>query len=144
MEYTQKLISTIRFGEDTDLSTTYLGQTDMSRKTDVKPEESFAMNAAGHTGGELLDGTECEILIDTSASKSYMSKPYYMQCRSLHVMPKFTSTTRRIQVGNGQYVGVLFVILVIITIQRHRFGIFTLVSEIHENVNLVLGIEKPI
>ena len=54
-------------------------------------------------------------------------------------MPKFTSTTKGIQVGNGQYVGVLFVIPVIITIQRHRFEIFTLVSEIHENVDLVLG-----
>ena len=90
----------------------------MSRKTEVKAEESFAMNAAGHTGGELLDGTECEILIDTGVSKLYMSKSYYMQCRSLHVMPKFTSSTRRIQVGNGQCVGVLFVIPVIITIQK--------------------------
>ena len=74
----------------------------MSRKTEVKAEESFAMNAAGHTRGELLDGTECEILIDTGTSKSYMSKSYYMRCKSLQVMPKFTSTTRRIQVGNGQ------------------------------------------
>ena len=57
-------------------------------------------------------------------------------------MPKFTSATRRIQVGNGQYVGVLFVIPVIITIQKHRFEIFTLVSEIHENVDLVLGIKN--
>ena len=65
-----------------------------------------------------------------------------MQCKSLHTMPKFTSSTRRIQVGNGQYVGVLFVIPVIITIQKHRFEIFTLVSEIHENVDLVLGIKN--
>ena len=56
-------------------------------------------------------------------------------------MTKFTSTTRRIQVGNAQYVGVLFVITLIITIQKHRFEIFTLVSEIHENVDLVLGIK---
>ena len=57
-------------------------------------------------------------------------------------MPKFTSSTKRIQVGNGQYVGVLFVIPVIIKIQKHRFEIFTLVSEIHENVDLVLGIKN--
>ena len=73
-----EVISTNRYDEDTDLSTTYLGQADMSRKTEVKAEESFAMNAAGHTRGELLDGTECEILIDTGMSKSYMSKSYYM------------------------------------------------------------------
>ena len=57
-------------------------------------------------------------------------------------MPKFTSTTRRLQVGNGQYVGVLFLIPLIITIQKHRFEVFTLVSEIHENVDLVLGIKN--
>ena len=44
--------------------------------------------------------------------------------------------------GNGQYVGVLFVIPVIIDIHRHRFEIYTLVSEIHENVDLVLGIKN--
>ena len=71
-----EVISTNRFDEDTDLSTTYLGQVDMSRKTEVKAEENFAMNAAGHTRGELLDGTECEILTDTGTSKSYMSKSY--------------------------------------------------------------------
>ena len=74
--------------------------------------------------------------------KSYMSKSYFLQCKNLHAMPKFTSTTRRIQVGNGQYVGVLFVIPVIITIQKHRFEIFTLASEIHENIDLVLGIKN--
>ena len=52
-------------------------------------------------------------------------------------MPKFTSITRRIQVGNGKYVGVLFVIPIFITIQKHRFEVFTLASEIHENVDLV-------
>ena len=57
-------------------------------------------------------------------------------------MPKFTSTTRRVQVGNGQYVGILFVIQVIVTIQKHRFEIFMLVSEIDENVDLVLGIKN--
>ena len=43
---------------------------------------------------------------------------------------------QRIQVGNGQYVSVSFVIPVIIDI--HRFEIFTLVSEIHDNVDLVV------
>ena len=137
-----EVISTNRFDEDTDLSTTYIGQVDMSRKTEVNAEESFAMNAAGHTRGELIGSTECEILIDTGASKSYMSKSYYMRCKSLHAIPEFTSTSRRIQVGNGQYVGVLFVMPVIITIQKHRFEIFMLLSEIHENVDLVLGIKN--
>ena len=44
-----------------------------------------------------------------------------------------------IQVGNGQFVSVLFIIPVIVDIHRHRFEIYILVSEIHENVDLVLG-----
>ena len=44
--------------------------------------------------------------------------------------------------GNGQYFSVLFVIPVIINIHRHRFEIFTLVSEIHDNVDLVMGMKN--
>ena len=43
---------------------------------------------------------------------------------------------------NGQYVGVLFIIPIIMTIQKHRFEIFTLMSEIHENIDLVTGIKN--
>ena len=57
-------------------------------------------------------------------------------------MPKLTSNTQRIQLGNGQYVSVLFVIPVIIDIHRHRFEIFTLVSNIHDNVDLVMGMKN--
>ena len=65
-----------------------------------------------------------------------------MRCKSLHSLPKFASKTQRIQVGNGQCVSVLFIILVIVDIHGHRFEIYTLVSEIHENVDLVLGIKN--
>ena len=71
-----------------------------------------------------------------------MSKSYFLRCKSLHSLPKFTSTTTRIQVGNRQYVSVLLVIPVILTIQKHRFEIFTLVSEIYENVDLVIDIKN--
>ena len=122
-----EVISTDRFYEDTDLSTTYLGQVNMARDTEVKAEESFPMTARDYTKGQLLDGTDCKISIGTGASKSYVSKSYFLHCKNLHTMPKFTSSTKRIQVGNGQYVGVLFVIPVIVTIKNHRFEIFTLV-----------------
>ena len=46
-----------------------------------------------------------------------------------HSLPNFASRTQRIQVGNGQCVSVLFVILVIVDIHGHRFEIYTLVSE---------------
>ena len=71
-----------------------------------------------------------------------MLKSYYLQCKTLHVLLKFSSNTQRIQVGNGQFVSVLFVIPVIINIHGHRFKIFTLVSKIHDNVDSVMGMKN--
>ena len=124
-----EIISSDRFDEDTDLTTTYLGEIVMTRDMEVKAEEIFPITERGYTKGKLIDGMVCDM--DTGTSKSYMSKSYFMRCKYLHSLPKFTSTTTRIQVGNGQYISILFIIPVIITIQNHRFEIFTLVSEIH-------------
>ena len=96
-----------RFDESADLSTTYLGKTDMTRDQIIKEEEKFPISGQGYMHGKLLDNTECSILIDTGVSMSYMSKSYYMQCKSLHILPEFVSTTQRVQVGNGQCVVVL-------------------------------------
>ena len=82
-----EVISTDKFYEVTDISTTCLGQVDMTRNTEVKVEENFPMTARGYTRGQLLDGTDCNVLIDTGASKSYMSNhtfcnvSYCMQCQ---------------------------------------------------------------
>ena len=89
-----------------------------------------------------MNGEECQILLDMGVSKLYMSKSYYLRCKLLHNLPKFASETQRIQVGNGQYVGVLFVILVIVEINKHRLKVFMLVSEIFDNVDMVLGIKN--
>ena len=103
---------------------------------------SFPISEHGYTSGKLLDGTECQLLLDTGASKSFMSRSFYMCCKSLHTLPKFASKTQRIHVGNGQFVSVLFIIPIIIDVHGHRLEIYTLVSEIHENVDLVLGIKN--
>ena len=114
----------------------------MIRDDNLTIEEKFSITEQGYTVGKLLDGTECQILLDTEASKSFMSKSYYLHCKSLHPLPKFTSKMQRIQVGNGQYVNILFVIPIIIEISGHRFKIYMLVSKIHENVYTVLGIKN--
>ena len=132
-----------RFDENSDISTTYLGRIgNMEGQDKLKTEESFTISENGYALGRLLDGTKCQLLLDTSASKTLMSKSFYMQCKSLHNLPKFTSTTQRIQLGNGQCVGILFIMPVIVDIHGQRFEIYTLVSEIQENVDLVLGIKN--
>ena len=65
-----------------------------------------------------------------------------MHCKSLHTLPKFAATMQRIQVGSGQCFSVLFIIPVIIEVHDHIFEIYTLASEIHKNVDLVLGIKN--
>ena len=65
-----------------------------------------------------------------------------MQCKSLHALPKFVSTMQRVLVSNGQCVAVLFVILVVIDVYGHRFEVFTLVSEVHDNVDLFVGMKN--
>ena len=108
----------------------------------IRAVESFPISGQGYIVGKLSDKTDCSILIDTHASQSYMSKSFYMQSEILHALPKFAPPTQRIQVGNGQYVAVLFVIPVIIEVHQHVFEVFTLVPEIPDNVDLVLGMKN--
>ena len=49
---------------------------------------------------------------------------------------------QRIQVGNGQFFSVLFIIPVIINMHEHRFENYALISEIHENVDLILEVKN--
>ena len=121
---------------------TYLGKTNMIRDHKMVVEEKCPMSEQEYTTGKLLDDTECQILLDIGASISFMSQSQYLCCKSLHLLPKFTSKTQRIQVANGQYVSILFVISIIIDIHGHRFKIYTLVSEKHENVDIVLVIKN--
>ena len=103
---------------------------------------SFPISEQGFVMGRILIGEEHQMLLDMGESKSYMSKSYYLRCKAFHNLPKFVSKTHRLQVGNGQYVGVLFVIPVIIEICSHRLEVFTLLSEIFDNVDMVLGIKN--
>ena len=65
----------------------YLGQIEMTRDTKIKAEEIFPITGQGFASVKLLDGTECQILLDTGTTKSFMSKSYYfLQCKTLHVI----------------------------------------------------------
>ena len=97
-----QVLSTTKFDGNSDLSTTYLGKIDITRSDRIKAEEKFPIPDNKYTIGKLLDGTECQILLDMGASNSFMPSSHYLRCKSLHSLPKFASKTQRIQVGNGQ------------------------------------------
>ena len=84
-----EIVGTTRFDENSDLNMTYLGRSDKMRSDKLKAEESFPISENGYTLGKLLDGTDCQLLFNTGASKSFMSKSFYMHCKSLHPLPKF-------------------------------------------------------
>ena len=102
-----EVVTTNRFDENVDLSTTYLGKIGMKLEDIMNAEESFPISEQGFVMGRILNGEECQILLDTGVSKSYMSKSYYLRCKALYDLPKFASKTKRTQVGNGQYIGTI-------------------------------------
>ena len=73
-----EIISSNRFDKISDISTTYLGRIEKENQDKLKAEESFPISENGYALGRLLDGTECQLLLDTGASKSFMSKSFYM------------------------------------------------------------------
>ena len=83
------------FDECSDYSMTYLDRTHTMRETKIKAEEKFPISGQGYTMGKLLDDTDCQILLDTGASKSYISKSFYLKCKTLCVFPKFASNAQR-------------------------------------------------
>ena len=105
-------------------------------------EESFPIFSNGMMTGKLLDNTDCQILLDTGATKSFMSKQFYLKNKSLHSLPQFISDVKNLQVGNGQFVQILFIIPVIVNIHGHLFEIYTAVAEIHNSVDLVFGLKN--
>ena len=79
------IVSLSTFDENSDISKTYLGRMGHKESQDkLKAEEAFPISENGYTLGRLVDGMKCQLLLDTGASKSFMSKSFYMHCKSLH------------------------------------------------------------
>ena len=125
-----------------DVSTTYLGPDLVQSNHVFSPEPTFPIAYDCHTDGELLGGGKLDILLDTGASKSYMSKAFCLNNPHLHKFPKFQSAIRHLQVGNGALVPTLFVIPLVFKIDGHNFEVYTLVSEIQDKMDLILGVKN--
>ena len=77
---------------------TYLGRVDVIKDSKIKVEESFLISEQGYIMGKLLDGTECQVLLHTGVSKSFMSKSHYLCSKSLfstQICIKNTENSRR-------------------------------------------------
>ena len=63
-----EIVNTSRFNENSDLSTTYLGRSDKARN-DIESRRVIPFSENGYTPGKLGYGTDCQLLLDTGASK---------------------------------------------------------------------------
>ena len=58
------IVSSNRFDENSDISTSYLGRVEKKGSQDkLKPEGSFPISESGYTLGRLLDGTKMPTVI---------------------------------------------------------------------------------
>ena len=130
------------YDDAVDVTTTYLGREAVNITDTFQPEQDFPIYSNCHTRGQFTGGGMIDILLDTGASKSYMSKGFYMRHPHLHRYPKFDSTIKNLQVGNGELVAALFVIPFVFKIGEHLFEIYTLVSEIQQSMDLIVGVKN--
>ena len=73
-----EILSTTRFDENSDLSTTYLERIDTIKNSKIKAEESSLISEQGYTMGKLLNWTEFQVLLGTGASNSFMSNSHFL------------------------------------------------------------------
>ena len=137
-----KINNTGEFQDNRDVSTTYLGTDVISKKDHFTPEVKFPITSTSHTWGQLVGGSTMSILLDTGASKCYMSRAYFERNKILHNLPRLKSTIKSLRVGNGYEVSAHFVIPVLLKIAGHKFEIYALVSDIQPSIDLVLGMKN--
>ena len=94
------IMCTTQYDKNSDIGTTHLGMPKVRRQDELTPEKST-------NNSKLLHGTNCKILLQTGAGKSFMSRPFHFNLPSLHLLPRFVPKAKTILVGNGKHRGVL-------------------------------------
>ena len=139
---TTRINNTGEFQDNRDVSTTYLGTDVISKKDHFTLEVKFPITSTSHTWGQLVGGSTMSILLDTGASKCYMSRAYFERNKLLHNLPRLKSTIKSLRVGNGNEVSAHFVIPVLLKIAGYKFEIYALVSDIQPSIDLVLSMKN--
>ena len=122
-----KITAASTYDETTDVSTTYIGPLRNDMKSTYQFELEYNFDAQLFTTGILPDGKEFRILIDTGATRSYLSKSFFDSNPYLHKFPQIKPRATRIYMGNGEWVPVLFIIPLCFSVDKHAFEIYTIV-----------------
>ena len=133
---------TEKFIDSRDISTTYLGVENLTLRDFHATECTFPIYSNSHTWGQLVGGSPLDILLDSGASKCYMSKTFFDKNTSLHKLPRFKTNIQGLRVGSGELVPAHFLIPVVFKVVRHKFEILALVSDIKGSTDLVFGVKN--
>ena len=133
---------TEKFIDSRDISTTYLGVENLTLKDFHVAECTFPIYSNSHTWGQLVGGSPLDILLDTGASKCYMSKTFFDMNESLHKLPRYKTNIQGLRVGSGELVPAYFLVPVVFKVVRHKFEILALVSDIKGSTDLVFGVKN--
>ena len=82
------------YDENSDKGTTHLGMSKMKIQDELKAEHREPTTEDCNIPSKLLHGTDCKILLDIGAGKSFMCKTFYLNCPSLHSLPNFCQIQR--------------------------------------------------
>ena len=126
--------------EARDVATTYI-------KTEPAPtvypdKLSIPLDSTCHTQGVLPNNAKLRVLFDTGATRSYLSKGCYLRNEILHGLPKFSTSSKSVVVGNGAKCPILFAIPIPISLSGHHIEIMCLVTEMSDSTDLVFGIKN--
>ena len=83
---------TAKYDKNSDTGTRYLGKFEMRGQGELKAQHKASIMEDYSIHGKLLDGTDCKILLDMEASKSFMYKTFYLNLPPLHSLLKFISS----------------------------------------------------
>ena len=87
-----------QFDDSSYVSTTYLGKTDKTRKNVMKATRAIFNYGTLHNSRHFTKWYRVQIFLDSGATKSFLSKQYFLRNKSLHGLPKFSSKAKVIQV----------------------------------------------
>ena len=105
-------------------------------------DNHIPFDGRGMSEAYLSNGTPMKLFFDSGPSRSYLSKKFYDSNPVFHDMPKFVTTCTGIRIGNGSIVQALFVIPLLFMSCGHTFEIFTIVTEIDDDMDLVFGFKN--
>ena len=83
-----EVISTTRFDENSDLNTTYLGRIDATRASKIKAEEKNSYIRTRVYNRKVIAWNRMSDIIGYRSKQFIHVQSHYLQCKSLHLLPK--------------------------------------------------------